>query len=180
MNDFKEQLAQSHAAEDLPLWLDIYNQSFPGFAHMQNHREDGEHQRAGIDRSILMPNGKQWWIDEKIRGRNKITRRVYRDIILEYVSNDVRNTPGWVCKPLLCDYIAYAIAPLGRAYLLPVPQLQAAWLNFSDYWLSKFRNIEAQNNGYKTLSVCLPVNELFSRIGGMLRPKFDPTELEEP
>jgi hypothetical protein len=36
-------------------------------AAMIDHRQDGEHQRAGIDRSIVLNNSKQILIDEKVR-----------------------------------------------------------------------------------------------------------------
>ncbi len=91
-----------------------------------------DHQRNGIDRSIVLQNGKTIWIDEKARGKNKITGKVYTDIALEFLSDEAQKTPGWVCKPLLCDYINYAIIPLGRAYLLPVQQLQTAWNRYGE------------------------------------------------
>lgn len=108
-NNFAECLEESHKAEDLPFWEQVYKRAFPTMIAMLNHRKDGDHQRAGIDRSIILENSKQLLIDEKIRGRNKITRKVYNDIALEYLSDKDKNTPGWVCKPLLADYIAYAM-----------------------------------------------------------------------
>ena len=51
-HDFTESLARSHAAEDWPIWETIYRRAFPDFAAMVNHRQDGWHQRQGIDRSI--------------------------------------------------------------------------------------------------------------------------------
>lgn len=121
-HSFKESLAFSHEADELPFWEQCYKKAFPTMQAMLNHRDDGDHQRQGIDRSVILANGKQLWIDEKVRKKD------YGDILLEYVSNDRTNAPGWVCKPLLCDYIAYAIIPSSKCYLLPVPQLQAAWV----------------------------------------------------
>ena len=50
MHDFGESLRFSHSASDLPIWEEVYRQAFPSFAAMVDHRQDGEHQRAGIDR----------------------------------------------------------------------------------------------------------------------------------
>lgn len=179
MNDFKECLAQSHAASDLPFWGDCYRKAFPAMIAMHDHRQDGPHQRMGIDRSVVLDNGKFVWIDEKVRGRNKITGRVYEDVAVEELSNEQRKVPGWAVKPLLCDYIAYAIAPLGRCYLLPVQQLQSAWRAHCDEWKAKYKPIRSQNNGYVTLSWAIPVPVLFQAIGQCLRVSFQPLELEE-
>lgn len=176
MHDFTESLALSHAASDLPIWECVYRQAFLHFQCMVDHRADGEHQRAGIDRSVILSNSKQILVDEKVRWKNAKTGRVYDDIALEFWSDEQRRVPGWVCKPLRADFIAYAIAPLGKAYLLPVPQLQLAWHRSGDVWKAKYREIRAPNRGYTTVSVGVPVGDLFSQIGGALRIPFTPVE----
>ena len=181
--DFGEQLALSHAAEDLPFWLDVYREAFPTLTACVNHRQDGEHQRAGIDRSLVLANSKQVLIDEKVRGRNRKTGKVYEDIALEYWSDYERRAPGWVCKPLRADYIAYAIAPLGRCYLLPVAQLQQAWRNCGDAWTARYPEIRATSAAgarrWTTLSVGVPVVVLFRAIGACLRVSFTPVAFDE-
>ena len=159
---FTKCLASSHAAEELPFWEEIYRQAFPNMQSMISHKQNGTHQVVGIDRSIILNNSKQILIDEKLRYRNR-NGKAYSDIALEYVANDRRGTPGWVCKSLLSDYIAYAIAPLGVCYLLPVLQLQAAWQANGQQWLQdecryKF---STPNEGYNTLNVCVKPDELF-------------------
>lgn len=180
VHDFYDCLQQSHEAEDLPFWKEVYQQAFPNMATMVNHREDGWHQRAGIDRSVILDNSKQILIDEKVRGRNKKTGKIYgNDIALEYISNDKTGAPGWVCKPLQAEYIAYAIAPLGNCYLLPVIQLQSAWTKNQQLWLETYQTKFAQNKGYKTWFCPVPINVLFKAIGLELRIKFTPHEYEE-
>ena len=83
VHSFAESLQFSHAADELPIWKEMYEQAFPGMTAMINHRQDGEHQRAGVDRSVILANSKQLLIDEKIRGRNKKTGKVYEDIALD-------------------------------------------------------------------------------------------------
>lgn len=178
-HNFTESLARSHNAADWPGWEGIYRKAFPDFAAMIDHRQDGLHQRQGIDRSIVLANSKQLLVDEKVRGRNARTGRVYEDIALEYWSDEARSIPGWVCKPLLADYIAYAILPLGRCYLLPVLQLQAAWKKHKDNWIGQYPRISAQNRGWTTISVGVPVRVLFPAIGSCLRVQFEPLELQE-
>jgi hypothetical protein len=179
MNDFQECLDKSHATEDLPLWRDIYEQAFPGVASIVSHRKDGYWQRAGVDRSVILETSKQILIDEKARGRNKRTGVVYKDIALEYISNDRTESPGWVCKPLMCDYIAYAILPHGICYLLPVLQLQLAWLKNKNVWLEEHKPKYAQNKTYKTWFCPVPHEVLYPAIGGGLRVSFEPHEYDE-
>lgn len=166
VHDFADSLAASHRASDLPIWEEIYRKSFPDFLAMVDHRQDGEHQRAGIDRSVILENSKQILIDEKIRWKP------YPDIAVEYLSNDRTGAPGWACKPLRADYIAYAIAPLGMCYLLPVIQLQQAWRHKGEIWKASCFIVRAPNRGYTTLSAAVPVHELFSEIGRALRVPF--------
>jgi len=150
-----------------------------GHAEPQRRRRTPEKRH---DRSIILDNSKQLLIDEKVRGRNRITGKVYDDIALEYLSDRDRKQPGWVCKPLLADYIAYAIAPLGKCYLMPVVQLQMAWAKHKDMWLHNHRTIEAKNEYFGrrwvTLSCCIPPKIIFPAIGECLRVAFDPYEVE--
>src|SRR5579862_1030901 len=174
-NDFQRSLQRSLKASDLPIWEQIYRQCFPAMQAMHKHPQNGDHQKAGIDRTVVLANGKVISIDEKAREKNRITRRVYDDIAIEEWSDIDRKKLGWGTKELLCDYIAYAILPLGIGYLLPVPQLQAAWAKYGDLWKSKgYPRIEAKNNGWKTISWGIPVKVLFGAMGSMLRAGFEP------
>jgi len=170
VHDFKDSLAASHSASDLPIWEEIYRKSFPDFLAMADHRQDGEHQRAGIDRSVILENSKQILVDEKIRWKP------YPDIAVEYLSNDRTGAPGWACKPLRADYIAYAIAPLGMCYMLPVIQLQQAWARKGAHWKQTCFIVKAPNRGYTTYSAAVPVHELFAEIGRALRIPFTSIE----
>lgn len=169
MNDFKKDLEYSHLCEDAPCWLEIYKKAFPTMIEIISHRQDGWHQRAGVDRSVILANSKQILIDEKAR-RIKDTG----DIMIEYVSNDKNNSPGWAEKSLKCDYIAYAFMPSGVAHLFPVIQLQSAWFKNKLNWLEKYKTRAAVNETYKTLNCPVPTNELYRAIGQCLRITFEP------
>jgi len=169
-HDFQESLAFSHAASDNPMWLECYKQFFPTMIACVDHRADGDHQRAGIDRSITLENSKQILVDEKVRKKD------YGDILLEYISVDTTGAPGWVCKPLMCDYIAYAILPRGKAYLLPVIPLQRAWTNHSAQWLQRFGKRAAQNRGYQTWNCPLPFGVLFKALTTAQIADFKPIQ----
>lgn len=168
MHDFNESLARSHAASDLPIWEQIYRRAFPDFQVRIDHRQDGEHQRAGIDASVVLKNSKQLLIDEKVRFKN------YGDIALEYWSKESQKIPGWVCKPSRADFICYAIAPAGVAYLLPMVQLQQVWRSNGGDWIKRFKKIDSANNGYVTVSCGVPVKTLFAALCNTLRVQFEP------
>ena len=105
-------------------------------------------------------------IDEKVR------YRAYGDIALEYLSSVQHQKPGWVCKPLAADYIAYAIKPMGKCFLLPVVQLQLAWSRRGHEWISQYPQIDAENPGYTTRSVGVPYRELMVAIVNGLCVEF--------
>jgi hypothetical protein len=168
VHDFRERLAFSHAAEDLPVWGEVYSKAFPDMIEMVTYRQDGFWQREGIDRGIILSTTKQIFIDEKVRERR------YTDVALEFVSNDSTKAAGWVCKPLRADYIAYLIAPLGECYLLPVIQLQSAWAKCGAEWMARYGQKHAQNRGYRTWFCPVPRDEIFRAIGQELRVKFEP------
>jgi len=178
-NSFEDCLSLSHEAAELPLWEETYKQAFPGFIGMHYHESDGWHQRHGIDRSIILANSKQILVDEKVRGTNKKTEKVYADIAIEYQSSVEHNTPGWAEKSLLADYIAYAILPLGKCYLLPVLQMQEAWRKNKTDWIRKYGYNDSQNSGYRTRFCPVPHKELYMAIGRELRVEFEPVEWGE-
>ena len=165
-HDFHKCLKDSHAAEDLPIWEEVYQAAFPNMQAMLNHRQDGDHQRVGIDRSVILSNGKQILIDEKVR------LEAYDDILLEVWSDKERRKPGWVAKDLMCDYIAYAVLPLKVCYLLPVQQLRVAWRRKGKEWYSNNFRPQAKNRGYVTESVVVPTSELLSEINNALTINF--------
>jgi len=176
-HDFQTSLERSHKVAEYPFWYSLYERFFSNMVAMQTYSEYGFWQQQGIDRGVILNTSKQILIDEKIRYRNAITGRVYSDIALEFWSNYERRAEGWICKPLMADYIAYLIAPLGVCYMLPVIQLQQAWAKYKDKWLSCYPTIKAKNQGYTSHSVALKPEVLFPAIGGQLRGGFEPFDI---
>lgn len=168
MHDFQDCLEFSHSVSDNPVWLECYRQFFPTMTVCVDHREDGDHQRAGVDRSVTLANAKQYLIDEKVR------RKDYGDILLEHISNNRTGALGWVCKPLLCDFIGYLILPRGKCYLFPVVSLQSAWLRNGEQWIRRHREVIAKNPGYETISVAVPTKEVFNAVLSAQIAEFDP------
>lgn len=121
-----------------------------------------------------MSDSRIFTVDEKIRLRN------FPDVLLEEWSDRDRQIPGWILKPLLCDFILYVNVPGGRAYLLPTLQLQAAWARSGEEWKRTRDSIPAHNRDPRTgrewtsINWPIAVEELFPKIGACLRASFDP------
>lgn len=158
IHDFKERLHMSELASDEPFWEAIYKKAFPNFVNMMTCQGDTVAQRQGIDRVIVLSSGKIIKIDEKKREKE------YPDILLEYISVDSKNTPGWIEKDLPIDYIAYAFMTSKTVYILPWDLLRRAWCYFKDIWMDKYQHVEARNNGYITHSIAVPIDTLLNSI----------------
>jgi len=158
IHNFAEMLVYSEEASDEPFWREVYKKAFPNMVNEMLGSGNTESQRMGIDRVVLLANGKMLKIDEKKR------QRCYPDILLEYVSVDTTGAPGWIEKDLPIDYIAYAFMPTKRVYLLPWDMLKRAWDHYKKDWLAKYKIPPAQNNGYKTLSVAVPIDILLNAV----------------
>lgn len=159
---FQDSLALSDSYRDAGWWLPVYRSAFPSLASAVAIKADGWAQRGGIDRLLTLSSGKTFTVDEKIRSRE------WPDILLEQWSDEARRIPGWVQKPLACDFIAYAYAPTGVCYLLPVPALQRAWRQHGREWIERYGTRRALNPGYVTVSVPVPRDVLLRAIAEAL------------
>ncbi|MGF7172222.1 hypothetical protein FHS91_003927 [Sphingobium xanthum] len=153
-HDFRTSLALSQAYSEAPWWEAIYRQAFPSLISMVSVQDDGWAQRGGIDRVLTLASGRSYTVDEKVRMND------WPDILLEQWSDEQRRVPGWIQKPLACDFIAYAFAPSHRCYLLPVMPLQRAWRLCGRQWVDDFGQRRAINPGYVSTSVPVPVETL--------------------
>jgi hypothetical protein len=153
-HDFKKQLQFSQAASDEPFWDAVYRKAFPDMANHMVSTGDTLAQRMGIDRIILLSNGRNLRVDEKKR------EKVYNDILLEFVSNDRTGAAGWIEKPLFIDYLAYAFMPTRKVYLFDWLMLRRAWIYYGETWKKSCRHVPAQNPGYRTISLAVPIPTL--------------------
>lgn len=167
LHNFKQSLQASFDHADDPIWREIYTKAFPNFNEMSCVKNDGWAQRGGIDRVIVLESGKTITVDEKVR-----PDKDYGDILLEYWSDEKKKVRGWVAKDLACDYIAYAVLPSRKCYLIPFLQLRLAWKNNCNEWVKTYKRVEAKNINYLTVSVPIPVDILFSAIKDSMKVEF--------
>lgn len=165
IHSFEESLAWGEEASAEPFWDAVYRKAFPDLVTISRNAANNSAQRLGIDRWIHLSSGKTLTVDEK---RRKLDRQ---DILLEYLSNDRTNAPGWIEKDLQIDFLAYAFVESGRCYLFCWPMLRRTWIAFKEEWLHRayaedpgFRLIEARNRGYTTKSIAVPTTVLLSAV----------------
>lgn len=160
----------SEGFTDAPWWQALYRRAFPSMVSAVSVRQDGWAQRGGIDRVITLASGRVYTVDEKVRSND------WPDILLEQWSDEHQRKPGWIQKPLACDFIGYAFAPSRRCYLLPVAPLQRAWRRCGREWLRSYGQRRAFNVGYVSASVPVPISTLLQEMAQAMIvdcPQFD-------
>lgn len=165
-HDFRRSLALSRSYVDAPWWVDVYRSAFPGLASAVAVPDDGWAQRGGIDRVLTLNSGRVVYIDEKVRERD------WPDILLERWSDEAAKTPGWVQKPLACEFIAYAFVPSQTCYLLPAQTLQRAWRVHGRNWIDTYREVRADNGRYVTVSVPVPIPTLMTALSDAMTVRW--------
>ena len=156
-NNFHDDLSFSLEASLEGFWNEVYIKAFPDMIRSEIC-SDLNWQKQGVDRVVYLATGHSIHIDEKVR------REVWPDILLEYLSNSRTGAPGWINKQLSIDYLAYGFLPTKRVYLFPWQMLRRAWIKYGESWQKDHKNIRAQNVGYHTMSVAIPIKELRSKV----------------
>lgn len=169
VHNFQSSLKYSQNAIPVEWWEKCYQSAFPTLRSCVEIRNDGWAQRAGIDRCLILECGRHVTVDEKIRDKD------YGDILLEVWSDKDKKTPGWAIKPLACDFIAYAISPAKKCYLLPTLMLQKTFQDNKGEWhkLAKkgtdgFAYKEAINTSWVTFNMAVPTDRLFAAMNSAM------------
>ncbi len=175
---FEKSQEYSNKVSLLPLWKEVYDGAFPGIERMEITPNGSVANRSGIDRILHMGDGTTITIDEKARKKNEKTGKVYDDIALEFISDEENDKPGWVVKPLKCDYIAYAILPLGICYVLPVIPLQQAWLKHGGDWRDNYFVFSVVSKDgrrtWRSLNCAVPAKVVLRAVAGHYALTFTP------
>lgn len=155
IREFKKDLAASRRAEALPFWPEVYRQAFPDLAEIQTVTDLAK-QRLGIDRHIVLKNGKVLDVDEKCRQTDwgdfaleMNHEHVAKDTVcsgsIVHASMHPRDDAGWAFLSLHTDYLAYAVLPLHQAWLFPFQILQRAIDENLERWMA---NALSKRNGF--------------------------------
>lgn len=163
---FGDDLAWSHELACQPFWRGIYQKKWPTIAKVVDLSHDRQAQREGIDKTIILQDGREIQVDEKGR------REDYGDVALE-LRHEFRDSErvevGWALKPTRSDWWPYAILPARQVWFLPVARIQE-WLevldafDLSDQLARSYGGTvkrSKKNKDYDTINFCLPPDSLF-------------------
>jgi len=115
----------------------------------------------GIDKTIILPNQSTVNIEEKIRYKD------YSDFLIEITSNVELNTPGWIEKESLADYLVYFIQPTKTVYVMKFKDIQAEWRKHKLLWSMLFPthttySRTSYGNIYTVKNIAIPFHALTS------------------
>ncbi len=141
---FREQLELGKAGESRlnGLWRDL---------RVVDVSDDPEWRRAGVDRLLVFPDGRQVTVEYKT---DFIAHRT-GNLVFETVSDDVTGVPGWGLSSK-AEYLVYLVEKAGVVYLIRLPELRE-WVLAR---VSMFRRAAADNGTYRTLSLLVPFSML--------------------
>lgn len=179
IHNFQDQLEYSANLSDESSWVEFYRRLWPDLIAAVRIDKNSKFQQWGIDREVLLPNGKRFSIDEKKRKLD------YGDLLLEEWSVcdfDFENKKvirgikkGWAIDPeKRCDFIAYAVQSSGKCYLLPFELTRQTCVHNFPRWKqnSSWYPKSAKNNGYTTVNVAVPFTEFRIRLWEQMHRKF--------
>ena len=111
----------------------------------------------------------------------KVDYHSNKNIFIEYWSDWEREVPGWIMKPLYCDYLVYAIPALGESYLFKPLILQKAWQDNHERWIGTYQEKRIRNScgsrEWTTIGVPVPVNEVYRQYKLRHRVLFPPVRV---
>jgi hypothetical protein len=143
--DFDHQMRQGDQAAE---FLDEFFRG-KGYSIRPATREE---QRAGIDRAFISPkDGKSWLVEYKADSAAGRTGNAF----IETVSVDAAGKMGWALTAK-ADILVYYIPPTGVIYLVQFKSIQ--WE--LPRWIRDYPPRSAQNNGYATHGIIIPLAEL--------------------
>ena len=179
IHNFQDQLEYSAELSDEMAWVAFYKRLWPDMIAAVRIDKNSQFQRWGVDREILLPNGKRFTIDEKKRKLD------YGDLLLEEWS--VADF-DWTTKTVIkgkkigwaldtekrCDFVAYAIQSSGKCFLLPFEMTRQTCIHNLQRWKQNqnWYPKPARNNGYTTVNIAVPFSEFRIRLWEQMHRKF--------
>ena len=127
--------------------------------------EDKKKQKQGVDKTILLKNGKRILIEEKFREPRYWENRK-TDILLEYISIDNKNIPGWVYTSK-SDFLVVLYKNKNindsELYVFPFKPIRQ-WVKLHHDEFMACRDIVAPNTNWKTISKEVPLEMIMRMI----------------
>lgn len=174
VHDFAERLEWSQSLSDEAAWVHFYRRIWPDAVAIVRADAHSQWQAWGVDRWIVLPNGRQILVDEKKRATT------YDDVLLEEVSQHYgtghpRNKVGWAMDPnKRVDFIAYALPSRARCYLMPFELLRVTYATNRGLWHreAQWYPKVSMNKGYQTINCAVPWSVLKAAMCEQMHRKY--------
>lgn len=178
IHDFAERLEYSAELSDEPSWVEFYRRLWPNMISCVRIDKNSRWQKWGVDRMVLLGDGKQFTIDEKKREKD------YGDLLLEEWSvADVDKSGrlkghkiGWsLDESKQSDFIAYSVPIAGRCYLLPFELTRLTFAANINEWkrlMGARYPLKAHNKGYTTINVSVSWDRFRHALGIQMHRRF--------
>jgi hypothetical protein len=168
LNVFTDQLGDSYDSEMNTLTNSFYKKLFGNIKEILVHDvksadtatkiKDKALQRQGIDKTLVLKDGKKIFVEEKFR-EHKFWEIRFQDILLEYISIDNKNVPGWIYTSK-SDYLVVVFKGIdvheSELYIFPFKPIKQ-WVRDNPIAFKKFKDIIAPNTHWNTISKAVPL-----------------------
>ena len=176
LNIFRNQLNDSYEKVWNDLMNAFYKRFFENVESIRVHDiksddketkiEDKKKQKQGVDKTILLKDGTEILVEEKFREAKYWPNRL-TDILLEYISIDTKDIPGWVYTSK-SDYLVILYKhPLemneSEIYVLPFKSIRK-WVNTHNEEFMACKDIVATNTNWRTISKEVPLEMIMRMI----------------
>ncbi len=175
LNIFQNQLSDSYNEEMNQKLNAFYKSFFGNIKEIKVHdisskdkndkKKDKTMQQQGIDKTLVTNDGKQIFIEEKSREPKFWDNRL-TDILLEYISIDNRDIPGWVYTSR-SEYIVILFKNIdidkSQLYVFPFKPIRE-WVRKNDARFKSFSDIIAHNVAWNTISKAVPLDVVLNEI----------------
>lgn len=176
LNIFQKQLQDSYDKKLNVLTNNFYIKFFETVSEIDVHDikskskekklADKKMQKQGVDKTLLLKDGSTILVEEKFR-EPKYWKNRLTDILLEYISIDNKDIPGWVYTSK-SDYLVVLYKnPLkvedSELYILPFKTIRK-WVRTHEEEFMHCRDIVASNTNWNTISKEVPIQLLMQMI----------------
>lgn len=183
LNIFQNQLADSYDSDINELMNNFYKRFFSNVKDIRVHdiktddkktkQEDRDKQKQGVDKSVTLKDGTTLLVEEKMREPRYWENRK-TDILLEYISMDSTNTPGWVYTSK-SHYLVILFKNIdikkSEVYVFPFPAIRK-WVKQHQTQFMSYQTLSAHNVTWHTLSKAVPLNVVINDILKDEDPKY--------
>ena len=153
-NTFRKSLNNSNGVIPHSFYLSIF-----GSGSRVESVTDLTLQKVGADIKVTLKSGDSFYVEEKIR------LTTYPDLLLETKSSIERNTPGWIEKESISEWLVYFCKDTKRIFVMKMKDIQTEYNERKTAWLDRHRIVTSStDNLYHSRNVAVPWSDIRSKV----------------